>query len=129
MSSNFNSLFKSNSSIAGGLNQHYQKGQPSIIRKQDQGTRRSVRSPASAFSYQEQQTLHDLGSRMRGANANQHVIYQKALEELIGNREMTGADARLVALYAKTGSADGRTGSTEEGAKWSEALEALRDVE
>jgi hypothetical protein len=95
MSSNFNSLFKSNSGIADGLNQHYQKGQQSIIRKPDQGTRRASGASKSSFSYQEQQTLHDLGSRMRGANANQHALYQRQLEQLIGDREITGADARL----------------------------------
>ncbi|QNK33408.1 hypothetical protein HF675_04950 [Serratia sp. JUb9] len=128
MSSNFNSLFKSNSGIADSLNQHYRKGQQSIIRKPDQGTRRAVRSSASAFSYQEQQTLHDLGSRMRGANTNQHALYQRQLEQLIGDREITGADARLIALYAKTGSADGKTGTSTAG-EWSQVLDAVRDAE
>lgn len=72
--------------------------------------------------------LHDLGRRMRGANANQHGVYQQAVDELIGDRELTAADARMIALYAKTGSADGRTG-TNDGAKWGEVLDALRDAE
>ncbi|CAI1190713.1 Uncharacterised protein [Serratia ficaria] len=118
MSSNFSNSF----------NQHFQRGAQSVVRT---GTSNATRSKGvtSSFNHQERQVLHDLGQRMRGANANQHVIYQKALDELIGDRELTGADARLVALYAKTGSADGCTGSTEEGTKWGEALEALRDVE
>ncbi|MBJ2067971.1 hypothetical protein [Serratia odorifera] len=128
MSSNFNSLFKSNSGIADSFNQHYQKGRQSTIRKPDQGTRRTGGASKSSFSYQEQQTLHDLGSRMRGANANQHARYQRQLEQLIGDREITGADARLIALYAKTGSADGKTGASTAG-EWAQVLDAVRDAE
>jgi hypothetical protein len=128
--SNFNSMFKSKSNISDSFNQHYQKGPQSVARSSGSGSSRSDSSSSagSSFSHQERQVLHDLGQRMRGANANQHALYQQALNQLIGERELSGADARMVALYAKTGSADGRTGSTE-GAKWGEALEALRNVE
>jgi len=135
MSSNFNSMFKPSSNIASSFNQQSPNrtpGTPDYSSRVHRGAgsgSRTAGSVGTSFSHQERQTLHDLGQRMRGANANQHALYQKALDELIGDREMTGADARMVALYAKTGSADGRTGSTEEGAKWGEALEALRDVE
>ena len=134
MSSNFNSMFKPSSNIASSFNQQSPNGTPrtpdysSRVHRGAGSGSRTAGSVVTSFSHQERQTLHDLGQRMRGANANQHALYQKALDELIGDREMTGADARMVALYAKTGSADGRTGSTE-GAKWGEALEALRDVE
>lgn len=134
MSSNFNSMFKPSSNIASSFNQQSPNRTPSppdyssrVHRGTGSGSR-TAGSVGTSFSHQERQTLHDLGQRMRGANANQHALYQKALDELIGERELSGADARMVALYAKTGSADGRTG-TNEGAKWGEALEALRDVE
>ncbi|HEO9035866.1 hypothetical protein LQ759_15025 [Serratia marcescens] len=128
MSGNFNSMFKPRSNVSTSFNQHYQKGPQSVSRSSGSGVSRSS-GGSSSFNHQERQMLHDLGRRMRGANANQHGVYQQAVDELIGDRELTAADARMIALYAKTGSADGRTGSTEWGAKWGEALEALRDVE
>lgn len=132
MSSNFNSMFKPNSNIASSFNQQSPNRTPDYSSRVHRGASsgsRTAGSVGTSFSHQERQTLHDLGQRMRGANAVQHGVYQQALEQLIGNRELTASDARMVALYAKTGSADGRTGSTEEGDKWGEALEALRDVE
>lgn len=134
MSSNFNSMFKPSSNIASSFNQqspNRHPGTPDYASRVHRGAgsgSRTAGSVPTSFSHQERQTLHDLGQRMRGANSVQHGMYQQALEQLIGNRELTASDARMVALYAKTGSADGRTG-TEEGGKWGEALEALRDVE
>ncbi|MFS7383520.1 hypothetical protein AB6870_15765 [Rahnella inusitata] len=82
---------------------------------------------STAFTYVERQTIQDIAQRMRGANKNQHTELQAALNHLVGDRDLTPADARLIAVHAAYGAADGKTGETGGNDAWQSIIPTLKD--
>ncbi|MCC3733506.1 hypothetical protein LLS47_11260 [Rouxiella badensis] len=84
---------------------------------------------SSSLNYTERQTLQDIAMRMRGANKNQMPELRAALDHLIGDRDLTAADARLIAVHAAYGAADGKTGETGGNEQWQSIIPALKTAE
>ncbi|WLS81263.1 hypothetical protein Q3V30_22640 (plasmid) [Erwinia pyri] len=89
----------------------------------------SVQSKKTSLNPMERQRLQDIGRSLRSASGGRHQRLIEEADRLIGNRELTAADARMIALYAKSGSAAGANGDTGISESWGEALNLLRDAQ
>lgn len=88
----------------------------------------SVQSKKSAFGHTERTRLMEIGSQLRGARPAVRARLLQEVDELVGDRDMTHQDIRLIATYAQHGAAlDSDEGSTPE--NWKTIAEITRAVD
>lgn len=85
----------------------------------------TVQSRKSAFGHTERTRLMEIGSQLRGARPAVRARLLQEVDELVGDRDMTHQDIRLIATYAQHGAAlDSDEGSTP--AHWKTIAEITR---
>lgn len=71
---------------------------------------KSQQSKKTSFSHAERSRFHDIARELRTARGPQRARLTAELDSMTADKELTAADTRLIAVYAKSGSLQERDG-------------------